>query len=177
MALFIINFRQFVCFFPVYTGCGLALLVTKVSWAEVVTDVLCDVSSHIQTCSRAVPAKISLFIRVQEGGEIFTGQTGDTWWRANGTEMSNISTVPDYKYLTKISQNFLNILVETYTSSVCQSVKTSTEAGLCQPVWRSRISWIASVSSELNVVVLTELLLHIRIRQTDYPRLLGFFLP
>ena len=52
---------------------------------------------------------------------------GDTWWWANGTEMSNISTVPDYKYLTKISQNFLNILVETYTS-VCQSVKTSSEA-------------------------------------------------
>ena len=88
---------------------------------------------------QAVPAKISEFPPREEGGNIFSGQSGDTWWWANGTEMSNISTVPDYKYLTKISQNFLNILVETYTS-VCQSVKTSSEAELCQPVSRSRIS-------------------------------------
>ena len=118
------------------------------------TDVLCDVSSHIQTCSRAVPAKISLFIRLQEGGEIFTGQTGDTWWRANGTEMSNISTVPDYKYLTKISQNFLNILEETYTS-VCQSVKTSGLTGWTPLSTGLKVAHhLNCVSSELNPVVL-----------------------
>ena len=94
------------------------------------SDVFSDVSSHILTCSRAVPAKIAELPGLEEGENIFRGQSGDTWWLANGTEMSNISTVPDYKYLTKISQNFLNILVETYTSSVCQSVKTSTEARL-----------------------------------------------
>ena len=114
----------------------LALLATKVSCAEVVTDVFSDVSSHILTCSRDVPTKISEFPPLEEGEIVFCGQSGDTWWWANGTEMSNISTVPDYKYLTKISQNFLNILVETYTS-VCQSVKTSSVASLALSVNRS----------------------------------------
>ena len=74
------------------------------------SDVFCDVSSHLLTWPRAVSPKISVLPELQEGGNIFSGQSGDTWWWANGTEMSNISTVPDYKYLTKISQNFLNIL-------------------------------------------------------------------
>ena len=100
------------------------------------TDVFSDVSSHILPCSRDVPTKISEFPPLEEGEIVFCGQSGDTWWWANGTEMSNISTVPDYKYLTKISQNFLNILVETYTS-VCQSVKTSRETELSSSVNRS----------------------------------------
>lgn len=71
MALFIINFRQFVCLaLSSLNEVGGDLLVTKVSWAEVVSDVLCDVSSvssHIQTCSRAVQAKISLLIHTSPG--------------------------------------------------------------------------------------------------------------
>ena len=159
MALFILNFQQFdFRYFQIkgahqhtalplfYEVTCLALLLTKVSWAEVVSDVFSDVSSHILTCSTAVPAKIAELPGLEEGENIFSGQSGDTWWLANGTEMSNISTVPDYKYLTKISQNFLNILVETYTSSVCQSVKTSTEAGL------GALSTGLKVAHQLNCV-------------------------
>ena len=155
MALFIINFHQFGSFFPVQTrwlevsevtcptlppsnksvlswGCDWCVLWCVLTYPDL-----------LQGC----PSKHSSVVPgVQEGGRSFSGQTGDTWWRANGTEISNISTVTDYKYLTKISQNFLNILVETYTS-VCQSVKTGWAELLCQPVWRSRMAWIASVLS------------------------------
>ena len=79
---------------------------------------------------------------------------GDTWWWANGTEMSNISTVPDYKYLTKISQNFLNILEWKLTPQSANQWRRAVRlsraelrAEVCQPVWRSRITWIASVQS------------------------------
>ena len=148
MALFIIYFHHFVSFFSILKEVGwwvvrLALPLppsNKSDWcllwcdvsslSSVLTypDLVQDLGLSQQTCS--------VLSGVQGGGNTFSGQPGDTWWWANGTEISNISTVPDYKYLTKISQNFLNILVETYTS-VCQSVKTSRETELSSSVNRS----------------------------------------
>ena len=128
------------------------------------SDVFCDVSSHLLTWPRAVSPKISVLPELQEGGNIFSGQSGDTWWWANGTEMSNISTVPDYKYLTKISQNFLNILVETYTS-VCQSVKTSSVASLALSVNRSE----GRASVELRQFRV-KCCRNVALTWTDYPR-------